>query len=131
MTTMPTLREKTIQVPCSGGCGNWDCDGWERTIHQCAICKEEIEPGTVPDSRGRTVLVSETWTVCVRSDTPPPAQIGEVVTLRVAGLDQSLIGLATLSAFDAASDGDGMDWVALYVSTRMVPDHLRDHLESR
>jgi len=60
---LPTLETRVEQVPCSGECGNWDCDGYTVTHYHCLICGEEVEPKRLPDSGPKFIPGPTRWTV--------------------------------------------------------------------
>jgi len=51
---LPTLDARVEHVDCDGSaCGSEsDCEGYDITHWHCALCGEEIKPGTVPDEYG-------------------------------------------------------------------------------
>jgi hypothetical protein len=60
---LPTLVASNRQIPCDGSCRNWDCDGYSERVHQCALCGEQVQPGTVEREHAEPLETAYTATV--------------------------------------------------------------------
>jgi hypothetical protein len=47
---IPTCVSREEHVPCDGSCGNWDCEGYDITVWECAVCGDRVEPRWVADT---------------------------------------------------------------------------------
>lgn len=58
----PTLRSKSIDMPCDGSCGGvCEGEGYSVTAHRCVICEALVEPGTIPGPTYDTIPGLTDW----------------------------------------------------------------------
>jgi hypothetical protein len=98
----PTLESSIRQVECDGSCdGTCDGEGWTETIYHCAICAEEIQPGTIGGPHTIHVPGLKSWEVTAYGARP----LDEKVTVRIQTADTTLFGVAMPVSFESDSSG--------------------------
>ncbi|HEY9415197.1 MAG TPA: hypothetical protein VIQ30_10590 [Pseudonocardia sp.] len=88
---LPTIDARSEHVDCPGGCGSDSCEGYEVTIHYCAICGEEIKPKTKVTSPGpeRWEPGRKSWRVEIEQPVTD-----EKVSVRIKAGDRVFFGIA-------------------------------------
>lgn len=102
LDTYPTLETRIRHVECDGSCnGTCDGEGWTETDYHCAICDEEVKPGTIGGPHTFHIPGPRSWTVKVHGRVP----LDEKVTVRIQGETMTLFGVALSVAVEGDSSG--------------------------
>lgn len=103
--TLPTLTATTEHRECGGACGADECEGYDVTVYECAICGAEVEPGRITTyPAGREFMPGRTsWTVQV----PRNVDRG-LLSVRVEVGDRTFFGVAERVSGRAEGGPDGI-----------------------
>lgn len=92
----PTLDRRSEHVDCDGSCGGvCDGEGYNVDRYYCRICRESIEPGTVPGPHTFTIPLAKTWSMRVDGGTGYGS--GDLVSVRVTSAREVLFGVACVT----------------------------------
>lgn len=101
----PTLDARTEHVPCDGSCsGVCEGEGYDVTHWHCALCREEIEPGRVPDEYG-IIPGRHSYDLTVHGPVPTGR-----VSFRFEAGDVEFFGFGEEVSATAESMGDRVRW---------------------
>lgn len=104
--TYPTLVTRAEHVDCDGSCGGV-CDGEGYTVfhYDCAVCGEEVQPGTIPGPHQTVIPGLQSWSVTVVTGTPI-GNISDRVTVRVAQATPGILYFGVAQVVDVQSQLD-------------------------
>jgi hypothetical protein len=99
--TYPTLKTRSEHAPCDGSCGGvCQGEGYTVTHYDCAICGEEVEPGSIPGPYSVVVPGLASWSVTVTS-TEPVGGMSEQVSVRFEDGDTLRFGVAMVASISS------------------------------
>lgn len=100
----PTMLTRSRDIPCSGSCGQAECEGFSETNYFCRICDEVIKPRFVMSTREVVVATVHSWGARVLG---PIINPGVRVTVRIDKNDYApRFGLAAVGEVTYGSSAD-------------------------
>lgn len=107
---LPTLVARTRHADCDGmHVAGFDqdpdtCEGYDVTEHFCAICDEQIKPGSIDDSGPRQIPGRTSWWAEITASRP----IKGTVSVRMVSGGRVLFGVAEARVVSGEGGSDGM-----------------------
>lgn len=105
---LPTLNERTVHMPCNGGCGSDSgCDGYQAPRWFCRICGQPVKPEFKIVEQSQLVAATHWWKATVRGPFMMP---GTKVSVRVRSSEQAeRFGVAVVVGVDYDSADEGAE----------------------
>lgn len=100
--TLPTLRARSEPVPCDGACGSL-CEGTTRTVYECMICDEAVEPAVISGITHQSVPGRRSWSLEINDPVMP---FGDMVSVQVKTDGQLRFGVGQIVEWRSFSMGE-------------------------